>query len=209
MAVLAYAVANQAIQVTAEGVAGAPASHIEIDGLHAWYAQITALPDDVQTNALRFHAAIGDLFRQTAIVPFRFPTMLADEAELVEFVRDRHELFAADLARLAGKVQMEVIIAVSPPSAPETGTAYMQGKLDQSKLLRESAERIRTTIGTVASETAERDITNGVRMFFLVTRGEIDKFMQAIAQSGVRGLRTTGPWPPTAFLSKELAAAHV
>ena len=209
MPVLAYAVVDQRIQVTAEGVAGAPVVHTETEGLHAWYAHITTLPKDVQTNALGFHAVIGDLFRQTAIVPFRFPTMLADEAELAAFVRDRRELFTSDLARLAGKVQMEVIVASSAPSAPETGTAYLQGKLDQANLLRESAERIRMAIGSVASESTEREITNGIRLFFLVTRGDVEKFMQAVAECGVRGLRTTGPWPPTAFLSKELAAAHV
>jgi hypothetical protein len=209
MPVLAYAVADQQGQLTAEGVAGEPISNLQVDQLFIWYVQTPALPDDVQTNALRFHAVIGDLFRQTAIVPFRFPTMLANEGELVQFVRDRRELFTSDLARLAGKVQMEVIVASSAPSAPETGTAYLQGKLDQANLLRESAERIRMAIGSVASESTEREITNGIRLFFLVTRGDIEKFMQAVAQSGVRGPRTTGPWPPTAFLSKELAAAHV
>ena len=209
MPVLAYAVTQRAVPVTAAGVGDAAINSFERDGLHTYYSDIAPIADDMQADALRFHGVIGDLFRQTTIVPFRFPTLLPTQTELAEFVRDRHALFAKDLGRLEGKIQMEVIVSAPAQTGAESGTAYLQAKLSQTQTLRDAAEQIRSAVESHIVENAEREIQDGARLFFLVRRNQIDSFMQAIARCGVRGLRTTGPWPPTAFLSKELAAAHV
>ncbi len=209
MPVLAYAVTLHDVPVTAVGVADAPIARFESDGLHTYHADVPAMPEDMQANALRFHGVTGDLFRQTTVVPFRFPTLLPTPADLAKFVRERRELFAADLAYLDGKVQMEVTVSVPAPTGTASGAAYMQAKLSQTQTLREAAAQIRGAVTPHIINSAEREIQNGTRLFFLVLRDHIDRFMHAVAQSRVRGLRTTGPWPPTAFLSKELAAAHV
>ena len=208
MPVLAYAVAAEPVDTGVTGVSDAKVVRDEVDGLYVWSSDVTSLADDLPGNALRFHAVAGDLFRQATIIPFRFPTLLPSKTELEVFIRLHRGSFAADLERLAGTVQMDVTVAVTAAPGAHSGTAYLERKREQSRLLRDAVQQIRTVVGGLTLATAEREITDGIRLFFLLSRDHRDRFMQAVAQSGVRGLRTTGPWPPTAFLSKELVAAN-
>jgi hypothetical protein len=208
MPVLAYAVAAGPVDTGVAGICDTRVVRDEVDGLYVWYSDVPSMADDLPANALRFHAVAGDLFRQATIIPFRFPTLLPSKTELEDFIRFHRGAFAADLKRLAGTVQMDVTVAVTAAPGAHSGTDYLEQRRERRRLLHDAVQQIRTAVGGLTLATAEREIIDGIRLFFLLSRDHRDRFIQAVAQSGVRGLRTTGPWPPTAFLSKELVAAN-
>jgi hypothetical protein len=209
MQVLAYGVTAEAVPVNISGVGEMPVERSGVDSLQLWFSTAESLPDDMKATAIEFHRVLSEISRQTVIVPFRFPTVMSSVEEAASFVDRRKEVFAADLVRLKDCMQMEIIVASNLADQRDSGTAYMQSKLAQSKTLSSDSERVLLAVSAIALETRTAEIKNGRRLFFLIRRDAIDAFMAAIAGCGVRGLRTTGPWPPTAFLSRELANAHV
>src|SRR5213078_4246868 len=75
----------------------------------------------IRESALEFHRTVQELFRQAAVVPFRFPTILADENEISAFLAKHSSEYESALLRLRDAVQMEIRIeereAASPPAA--------------------------------------------------------------------------------------------
>ncbi|PYX36233.1 MAG: hypothetical protein DMG75_11265 [Acidobacteria bacterium] len=86
MPVLAYCVttAEVALKVAQTGVAGMTVESVDESGLRCFVSRRESeLPMSslaTREEALAFHSVLQELFRQTTIIPFRFPTLLADEA---------------------------------------------------------------------------------------------------------------------------------
>src|SRR5207253_6937338 len=64
----------------------------------------------IRESALEFHRTVQELFRQAAVVPFRFPTILADENEISAFLAKHSSEYESALLRLRDAVQMEIRI---------------------------------------------------------------------------------------------------
>src|SRR5438874_11567141 len=95
----------------------------------------------IRESALEFHRTVQELFRQAAVVPFRFPTILADENEISAFLAKHSSEYESALLRLRDAVQMELRIevreAASPPAA--SGTEYIRHRLTSHMTMQETA----------------------------------------------------------------------
>src|SRR3989442_3553961 len=103
------------------GVAAAPVGGIDTGMLRCFFSDFTAhLPQEPAPEMVKaFNRVLQRIFAQTAIIPFRFPTVVESEDVLRHFVERRSAEYHNALRRLRDKVQMDVRITVRP-GAPET-----------------------------------------------------------------------------------------
>ena len=169
-------------------------------GSDAWAKP--ALPDSVK----QFHAVLRQVFANQAILPFRFPTILADENEARDHLRKEAAPYAAQLLRFADDAQMEVVITDriggESNGRSRSGTEYLREKQKREERLRLAADAIRKPSAEFAGDWSQRHTRGGLRLFALVKRDTVPRFLDRIRTFSVPpGLevRVTGPWPVTEF----------
>jgi len=204
-ALLAYCVLEPAkIPVNIPGVAGQPVRTIGAHNLVALYSAFPNSRNLNQEDALRFHAVLKSVFDKHAIIPFRFPTFLDDEAALRNHLDAKHSQYAADLARLRDFVQMELRVSTANQETPRaSGKQYLEAKLEQARALQEAVGAIRESAGDLISDHKERATEQGIRFFALTKRSDIAVFreqVQSIRSPAALRILVSGPWPATEFL---------
>jgi hypothetical protein len=204
-ALLAYCVLKSArIPVDILGVDDQPVRTIAVQNLVALYSAFPNSRSLTQEDALRFHAVLKSVFDTQAIIPFRFPTFLDDEAALRNHLEAKDSQYAADLARLRDFVQMELRISNSQQEVSRaSGKQYLEAKLEQARGLQEAVGAIRDSAGDVISDSKERATEQGIRLFALTKRSDIAVFrerVQSITTPPALRILISGPWPATEFL---------
>ncbi|HXM93687.1 MAG TPA: GvpL/GvpF family gas vesicle protein [Candidatus Dormibacteraeota bacterium] len=218
MPVLAYCVAEAACEIHSRllaGVSGAEIETLEESGLRCFVSSYPLKPptdpDPVREAALDFHRVLQTILSQAAIIPFRFPTILSDSKELVNFLQENASNYLDVLSRLRNKVQMEVRIAfvdaAKPPAEQQdSGASYLRRKQSRSIDLRSLAQRLRTAAGQHIDWWKERETGDGLQCYALIDRGDIDNCRQSFREVSVPPeltIRITGPWPAGQFVEKE------
>jgi hypothetical protein len=209
--VLVYCIAEKQsrLDLPSEGVDGAPVHGVDIDPLRCFVSALGArMPyDPVPEMVKQFNRVLQRIFSQTAIIPFRFPTIIETEAVLRQFVEPRAAEYVDALRRLRNKVQLDVRITLAPSGTPEgsvqSGKSYLQERQARYGEVQSTLERFRSASGSLAESWVERDTPAGIRGFALVDRSSLDAFLHSIAgvltPAGVSA-RVTGPWPPSEFV---------
>src|SRR5207249_11657176 len=131
MAILLYCIAKGDAPATDSltGVAGDPVVRVELGTLAAFTSSNTDksnwLRPQLQTSALEFHRVLSEIFKSTAIIPFRFPTIFDNEEQLMRRLQERAPEYAALLDKFRDLVQMEIRVTNAKLRAPsESGTQY-------------------------------------------------------------------------------------
>ena len=190
-------------RLPATGVRGAPVNTIEVETLWCAYSALIPPQEFTREDALSFHPVLRAAFDQQSIIPFRFPTILQNEAELQAHLRAKRDRYSGELERLKDAVQMEVRIAGKPEavSAP-TGTEYLRSKQQQAHALNADAEKARAALGDLVLEWKERPADQGLRCYALIKRDGVASFRQILetAFSSPNAILLSGPWPATEFL---------
>lgn len=215
MPMLTYCIteASAHAAVPASGVGGAHIQVFHHSGLQCLTSSLEAeqmAKLSGRDAALEFHRVLQEVFESSAIIPFRFPTTVQDEAELFRFLHERASEYHESLNRLRDMVQMEIRIARETkqhdaPVPRHTGTAYLRAKQQREARLRAIAERIRAASNTTVSEWRERDSSEAKRIFALVPRSSLALFKDQLANLKVEQdylIRISGPWPPAEFLNR-------
>ncbi len=172
--------------------------------------------------AQQVHAVVNDIFSRSAVLPFRYPTIVADEEELARLALERGASFLDFLKRVSDKVQMDVRLAIAsgtsnenPHPAPTpgarvgqpavTGRAYLEGRARCQALLSEAAERCRQTARSADWRIQQR--AENIRCQALISRVEVISFLERMRTlelpDGVKAA-ISGPWPPAGFWEDEL-----
>jgi hypothetical protein len=212
MPLLAYCMteASAAVQMPSAGVAGARVEELQESGLRCCFShfesreQIAAIP--AVESAFAFHQVLQVLFRQTSIISFRFPTMLGNQEELRQHLREHAPRYAEALTRLRHMVQMEIHIGTSqatgtgPPAS--SGREYLQQRQARAAELKATGERFNQAIRPWVVEWRERQTDGGLRCYVLLHRDAVSSFQQAAQalSQNLPGTRLSGPWPPAEFL---------
>jgi hypothetical protein len=214
MGVLLYCAAPAGVE--SNGLAGVGQREVKsalADGIRFFYSEIeaddTSLRGEWKEGALEFHAALNSLFQQATIIPFRFPTVLRSGAELSRFVQRSAHAFREELERLQGLVQMEAVLewpAASTAKAP-SGTAFLQARQSRAREQADRVEMLRTAAGDLALRVESISSGDRLRVCFLVLRERAEEFAKRLRTDP--SCRVTGPWPPSAFVSRELQAEEV
>jgi hypothetical protein len=214
MAILAYCIAEAepAIEVPVPGLQQKQIRTVVESGLKGFVSDY-ALEDaaskrPLREAALEFNRILQAFLRQTAILPFRFPSLFAGEEEVSAFLQQHSGEYREDLTRVRNCVQMEVrlsmaIADIQPPGV--SGAAYLKARQAHYHRMDEGARELYRAVAPLVRSWKSKSAADTVRCFFLVDRGLVDKFtehMQSVALPGVMQARVSGPWPATEFLKE-------
>ncbi len=214
--VLAYCVAERQSQINTpgSGVEGAPVHWIDVGALRCLVSDFGShLPDEPVPEIVKaFNQVLQRIFAQTAIIPFRFPTIVETEDVLRQFVESRSAEYSSALHRLRNKVQMDVRITVNPEegaansssqSQSQSGKNYLEDRRARYQQAQSMLEEFRRVSDPLAEKWAQGDTASGVRGFALVDRSSLPVFLERVGRvltpAGVSA-RITGPWPPSEFV---------
>jgi hypothetical protein len=218
MPILTYCLSElQSIAVPEKGVGELPVESLEEDGIRCFLSRSSnrdqILGPPARESALAFHNVIVSIFRQVAVIPFRFPTILDDEAELRNHLMKEESTYREALIRVRNVVQMELHLL--PKSSSEekeeneqlhaklTGTEYLRARQVQQRELADLSAALRESGGDIIVEWRERPSAHGLRCFALVERHSIGNFKDSIMRTRVRpelSARVSGPWPASEFI---------
>jgi hypothetical protein len=211
MSLLLYCIAKPGdlLNVSPWGVSDIPLSRLDCSDLAIFFSQSSApepwLRTPLRDSALQFHRVLLDIFKSTAIIPFRFPTILEDQKALTEHIDHHAEEYNALLKRFADKAQLELRVSFSSPNAPGSGsgTEFLQERQKRRKALEKFSAALELTTRTAGAEWRERRLNSGFRGFVLLERSQATGFKHAVADIPVPlelDARLSGPWPVTEFL---------
>jgi hypothetical protein len=206
MSILAYCIvaSSSAAMAPETGIRNAPLLEVEEEGLRAFYTEYKASAEGAREDALAFFAVNRAIFRDAAIIPFRFPTVLAGEEELTEHLIEHATQYASALQKLADMVQMEVRLTMPPEkSQADSGAGYLKEKQQRAKSLSAVEAAVRKTAGAEATDWKYRETREGMRCYALVERNHAAEFAKRIAKMKAEKpvtLAVTGPWPATEFI---------
>lgn len=206
MPLLLYCISENETTPPGEGVRGRPVEREAVAGMQCYYSvfpqPLTKLTKD---DALAFHHVITAIFARTAVIPFRFPTVLEGQGELEVYMETEGHDLLESLQRLREFVQMEVRLTTSdaPAAAPESGKQYLQERQQVHEELLELSEEIRDLLEEEVRGWHTREFQHGLRCYALVPRHQIADFRHKCdrlkLEGGVKSA-VSGPWPPSEFL---------
>jgi len=188
---------------------------LEAEGLRCYFADASGLgrqladPEGSKRAAVAFYGVNENLFRQVAIIPFRFPIVLDDQEAIVQELGRHARGFRRALERLADDVQVELRVSAPPAigAQPVSGSQYMQARSAREKLMAQSIAQLRSATAAVTADWRERRQRDQVRCYALVARKNYGRFVETARAERLSGgieCRLTGPWPATEFLDLEM-----
>src|SRR5581483_5346915 len=161
----------------------------------------------VRESALTFNRVLQALLEQAAIIPFRFPTIVADAQDISAYLRENDGTLSSDLARFRTMVQMEVLIQIETgvdAHQLQSGKNYLRAKQAQFGKMETVLSDLRNTLAPYTKEWRIRESVDRARGYVLVNRDAIHDFRQAtkaIVLPDRVAVRITGPWPVSEFLA--------
>jgi len=189
------------------GLAQAPLDSLREQALLAVFTRHAHSLGEPDADALWAHERVVErLMTDRTVLPMRFGSTVADEAELRRFLVDRQATLAAALAGIAGRVELGVrILAQREDAGPvASGREYVLSKLRDGA----RADRVHEPLAALAADSRLQPPRGGeevLRGAYLVDRSALSRF-----RAGVQRLQQahpdvailcTGPWPPYTFAS--------
>jgi hypothetical protein len=156
-----------------------------------------------------YEHVIERIMARTQILPLRFGSVFSDQREVEEFLRARHDELCASLRRVGGAVEFALnagwLGSHESLEPPDSGTAYMLGKLERHRRTTQLASRLdplrRLARGVRQRTPPSRELP--IRSAYLVDNERAAEFAQLVAQLDDQideiELVCTGPWPPYSF----------
>ena len=214
MPVLAYCVvdARTPIDPPSTGIGGVPIGILEECELRCFFSYVNDVnlgSEAMAKNAaLQFHAVLRAIFEKTAIIPFRFPTVVRDETELSDYLREHCAQHRKALSRLRDLVQMELHISLQgtrEQARSTSGGEYLRSRQAKLQELQDAIHSARAAISPLLVDWRVRRKVGTVRCYALVPRVAISEFQRLLHSVALAGfsLRVTGPWPATEFLNDQ------
>ncbi|HET7760201.1 MAG TPA: GvpL/GvpF family gas vesicle protein [Gaiellaceae bacterium] len=189
------------------GVEDAPLERRRVAGLDLVLSRSATPPSaEVSRETVLRHAQVVEALtrRSAAILPAQLGRGFRDEDQLASAVAEQAAQLERGLERVRGCVEFGLRATTELPPAPEadTGSAYMQARLDQVRLQDDLVERLHEPLARLARETTLQRRGGGVTAAYLVERDEVPAFEAEAARlehaDGVTVV-CTGPWPPYSF----------
>jgi len=212
--ILVYCGFRQApeLALPAMGVNAAPVQLTSLDDLCLLWSEVEWPFDQqrMQKSAVEFHQVVQQVFKQTAVIPFRLLSVFDDQQAFMAFAAENRQRFLEDLNRLSDVVQMECVIYPAPSQAPidrSSGKAYLEQKAGALRSSEGLAQAVQDSVAHLSKEVRVREGKNGTRIFVLVERGRENDFRQAVTAVPIPthlSRRMSGPWPAAEFLSEQV-----
>jgi len=212
MAILLYCIAKGDAPATGSltGVASDPIARVEFEGLAAFTSSNSEksnwLRPPLQTSAVEFHRVLSEIFKSTAIIPFRFPTIFEDQKRLVERLQERSSEYAELLEKFRDLVQMEIRV-VNPDlkARSESGTQYLKVRQTATGMIERFTAELRVALLALLQDWRQRPSREGARAFVLINRSQVADFQSLMRNLPVPrdlSVRASGPWPVSEFIEQ-------
>lgn len=196
------------------GVAGVTVQRVQIACLTCFFSEHSTLAtSNTRETALEFHRVVNTLFKTRDIIPFRFPTLLSDRAEMVAEIEKHAAEYHEGLDKVHGRVQIEIRIhrlganeQHEPGDSTSSGAEYLRARHRRYMQLKSAAEALRAAGGETIERWREREYSDHLRCFALIARGSMADVHAALAAAIIDSellAHVSGPWPPTQFLTEE------
>ena len=222
MPLLAYCITQAALPIVLSnfGVQEKKVETISEAGLSCFVSQYEPIASGgeqlIRESALAFNRVIHEIFNHTAVIPFRFPTLLESKAQILTFLRDHSTEYQKALSRLKDSIQMEMQISLreqenSANSGKESGSQYLKKRQVKHHKLEAAAQALRQSTVQHIQEWRQREAATGMRCYALITRAAKDRFLEQVQTATVPQdlmVRVTGPWPATEFLKLKINNAE-
>jgi hypothetical protein len=212
MAILLYCIAkvDASAPDSLTGVAGDPLVRVQLGSLAAFTSSSTEkstwLGPRLQASALEFHRVLSEVFKSTAIIPFRFPTIFDNEEQLIADLQERATEYGALLTKFRDLVQMEIRITSPDLKKPaESGTQYLKLRQTATAMIGKVMAELRETLSELPQDWRERTSKDGIRAFVLIGRNRITDFRKMMLNTPVPrelSVRASGPWPVSEFMEQ-------
>jgi hypothetical protein len=206
VAILPYCVvsANLTLKKPQLGVDGQRVEALKFETLCALYsefAESAVVSETLRERALEFHRVTASVFRQMALVPFRFPNVLKTCEELETHLQANLQKYESFLERTRDAVQMEIVLPDSSPTPVPVGTKtggteYLRARHQKSQAVSELARGVLERVKDFALDSR----TSNARVYLLVPRARIDELRSQL--KGLQDVRISGPWPAAEFLEE-------
>jgi len=198
------------LALPAVGVNAAPVQVASFDNLNLLWSEVEWPfdPERMQKSAVEFHEVVHQVFRETAVIPFRLLSVFDDQQAFTAFAAENRQRFLQDLSRLKDFVQMECVIYPRPSQIDRSsGKAYLEQKAVALRSSEGLAQATQDALAHLSREVRVREGKNGTRIFVLVERGRENDFRQAVTAVPIPShlsRRMSGPWPAAEFLSEQV-----
>jgi hypothetical protein len=175
----------------------------------AWVSDIPARPVRATVERIRAHDAVvaAALGTGSTPLPARFGQTFGTDDECLETISAKQSQLSAALARVAGMVEMTVLLrADSPPLDTASGTAYLASlaRRDHSiDALRRAARDVNTRLSGYVRESAESISGAVATLSHLVGHGALAAYLEAVRTiardaAGIE-IKVLGPGAPYSF----------
>ena len=189
------------------GVGGAEMNEVAKSGVRYFYSEWRPAngTEELRQQAVEFHRANQKILERATLIPFRFPTHVSNETDLAALMETHSGVYAQELSRLNGMVQMKVTIEGSAHAhTPVTsGTEYLRQRQVANAPMETALEDLQQALTNLVTATKRARRGNASVLFLLIERGRIEAFRSAIAGLGDMPVRvvSSGPWPPSEFVN--------
>ena len=190
--------------LTAPAAPDPPAGTVGLDGGvvrrlgDAWVGDVSSRSVKATVDRIRAHDAVvsAALGTGSTPVPARFGQTFADDNECVAAISAKKETMSAGLARVAGMVEMTVVLRVETTLDSSSGTAYLQSLARREHTARD----LNAGLSGHAHETAVRVEGGVVTLSHLVEREALAMYIERAREltSGMDA-RIIGPAAPYSF----------
>ncbi len=215
MPILPYCIYDPSAQLPeiVTGVMQASTKTLVEGDVAALFSEVSALPTEageLAQAAMSFQSTVQQAFGAGVVIPFRFPTLLADESALRAHLVERREEYRRALSKLQGLAQMEVRLTklggTLRSEAPQSGTEYLKSRQSESKSVADATSAIREAAGDLVREWRQRESGGVTRCYALITHDAAAEFKRRVGfvrlAGGMRAI-ISGPWPASEFVAEE------
>jgi hypothetical protein len=180
-----------------------------------------------QRSALEHARVVGECFRTTTVLPFRFGTVFDNDDALRRAVRCNRRVFTESVANLRGKSEMHLKVklrdgvlpqAVATPLSSTVGNEYLTQLRQRAAHEREAQTKARAVrvqvhklFNPLQEEVCCKKVDSGrllIDIAHLIESNEVTKYhvrySTALRQLKGCDVVVSGPWPPYHFLPGKL-----
>ena len=221
-----YAIADSPVSPEATGLDGGELRTVGEEAPFAVVSEHDRLSPRLSEDDLWAHEAVVEAsMDRAAVLPMRFDSTVADEAELRRILAERREEFETLLAAVRGAVELGVRAQLAEDVEEDTtsddprggerggpGTAYLLARGRHRRRAAETLARIHEPLAALSRQSRRSAVGLVPGLFkaaYLVDRGRVDAFRARVdvldSELGSGRIVCTGPWPPYGFSSEERA----
>ncbi|HZD06950.1 MAG TPA: GvpL/GvpF family gas vesicle protein, partial [Candidatus Limnocylindrales bacterium] len=160
---------SPALALPTQGVNAAPVQVASADDLGLLWSEVEWPfdPERMQKSAVEFHEVVHQVFKQTAVIPFRLLSVFDDQHAFTAFAAENRQRFLQDLERLKNFVQMECVIYPAPSQTQvdrSSGKAYLEKKAVALRSSEGFAQAMQDALAHLSREVRAREGKNGTRI---------------------------------------------